>query len=137
MNKIEPVYGLSSSDTSLQSKQTTSAPTMKSSDQMHNIINLGGYIFMSCCWMPPLNISLNVSVEMAKNPLPPCPLKPQLSFHWLVVNGVQPQIAENPSVISAEAEELPHALPKEMQVQHFVSQTYLTRLITYKCLIYL
>jgi hypothetical protein len=56
---------------------------------------------------------------MTKSTVFSCPLKPEISLHWLAVNGHQPLIAENPSIISAEAEEQPHSLPKEMQVWEF------------------
>lgn len=35
---------------------------------------------------------------MVKQPLPHYPLQPQLSLHWLAVEGVQPTIPENPNV---------------------------------------
>lgn len=57
--------------------------------------------------------------EFASTPLPPIPLKPQIHLHWLVVNGRQPMIAENPSISSKSSvggDDLkPMSLPKEMQ----------------------
>ena len=37
--------------------------------------------------------------DMAKAPLPKLPLAPELTMHWLAVDGVQPIIPENPSVL--------------------------------------
>ena len=59
-------------------------------------------------------------VEVMRIPLPPCPLQPEVSLHWLAVHGSQPMTAENPSVQPADAEDRPLALPKELQV-HFTS----------------
>lgn len=52
---------------------------------------------------------------MAKSQLPPAPLASNLTLHWLVVEGSQPAIPENPSIV-ADREELPTTLPREMQV---------------------
>ena len=51
-----------------------------------------------------------------KQTLPPLPLKNELHLHWLAVNGSQPLIPENPSSLILNSEDLPTALPKEMQV---------------------
>ena len=37
--------------------------------------------------------------DMAKAPLPKLPLAPELTMHWLAVDGVQPVIPENPSIL--------------------------------------
>lgn len=50
-----------------------------------------------------------------KATLPPCPLKPEMALHWLAVNGCQPQIADNPSVISSDSAAQPVSLSKELQ----------------------
>jgi len=50
-----------------------------------------------------------------KATLPPCPLKPEVALHWLAVNGCQPQIADNPSVISSDSAAQPVSLSKELQ----------------------
>lgn len=58
-----------------------------------------------------------LTVEFGKNSaLAPCPLKPEVSLHWLAVNGNQPMTADNPSVVVNDAEEQPTLLPKELQV---------------------
>ena len=93
MNRIEPVYGLSLSEHYINSKNSQSSS--KILEQMNDKIQL---------------------IDLVKVSLPPCPIKPQVSLHWLAVQGQQPLIAENPSIVAAEIEEQPHALPKEMQV---------------------
>jgi hypothetical protein len=56
-------------------------------------------------------------VEFASRPIPACPLKPQISLHWLAVTGAQPAIPENPNIVSIEQlENLPATIPKELQV---------------------
>jgi len=59
--------------------------------------------------------------ELAKQPLPKIPLAPQVSFHWLAVDGSQPKIPENPNLIVVDREIQPSALPREMQF--FYSRT--------------
>lgn len=93
MNKIELVYGLSLADHYINSKASQSSSKLL--DQMNDKIQL---------------------LDLVKVGLPPCPIKPQISLHWLAVHGNQPLIAENPSIVAAEVEEQPHSLPKEMQV---------------------
>ena len=46
-----------------------------------------------------LGLGMVSLTEMAKAPLPKLPLAPELTMHWLAVDGVQPVIAENPSVL--------------------------------------
>jgi transcription initiation factor TFIID subunit 6 len=58
-------------------------------------------------------------LELAKRPLPKCPLAPELNMHWLVIDNVQPKIPENPNIIIVESDSHPVDLPKEMQVQYF------------------
>lgn len=66
-------------------------------------------------------------LEYAKLPIPKCPLLPELSLHWLAVDGVQPLIPENPSVVSSvvsdggDMSDQPLSLPKE--IQHFYYRT--------------
>ena len=60
---------------------------------------------------------INFQVDLVKETLPPVPLKSELHLHWLAVNGCQPLTAENPSPLSIQAEDIPTALPKEMQVR--------------------
>jgi hypothetical protein len=70
------------------------------------------------------------TVEFGKNSaLVPCPLKPEVSLHWLAVNGGQPLTADNPSVITADADDQPLLLPKELQVpaMFFLSSFYLPK----------
>jgi hypothetical protein len=56
-------------------------------------------------------------VEFGKNaPIVPCPLKPEVTLHWLAVNGSQPQTADNPSVVAPDANDQPMLLSKELQV---------------------
>lgn len=56
-------------------------------------------------------------MEFGKNAtIVPCPLKPEITLHWLAVNGNQPQTADNPSVVTPEASDQPLLLPKELQV---------------------
>lgn len=55
-------------------------------------------------------------VELAKRPLPRCPLAPELNLHWLAVHGVQPRIPENPIVVVVDEDSQPTDLPKEMQL---------------------
>ena len=38
------------------------------------------------------------TVDLVKQPLPHYPLKPELTLHWLAVEGVQPAIPENPTI---------------------------------------
>jgi hypothetical protein len=52
-------------------------------------------------------------------PLPPCPLLPTISLHWLAVKGVQPAISENPSFAENETETQHLQLPKELQVRRY------------------
>jgi transcription initiation factor TFIID subunit 6 len=54
-------------------------------------------------------------LELAKQPLPRCPLAPDLNMHWLAVHGTQPRIPENPVVSVLDSESQPSDLPKEMQ----------------------
>ena len=45
-----------------------------------------------------LGLGMVSLTEMAKAPLPKLPLAPELTMHWLAVDGVQPVIAENPCI---------------------------------------
>ncbi|RYH28779.1 hypothetical protein EON65_10935 [archaeon] len=56
-------------------------------------------------------------IDLAKASLPSCPIKPQLSLHWLAVQGVQPNIPENPRILPPDLfSQLPPTLPKELQI---------------------
>ncbi len=44
----------------------------------------------------------NVIVELLKQPIAPPPLYPELNQHWLVVDGSQPAVDENPKVIPSQ-----------------------------------
>ena len=103
-NKIEPVYGLSSNSSSDQ----LLGRGIK--DNLNSPVNLTTGV-----------IDLN---ELASTPLPPIPLKPQFHMHWLVVDGEQPMIAENPTISgklqSDDTSDNAIALPKEMQVYFLV-----------------
>lgn len=56
-------------------------------------------------------------LDLAQASLPSCPIKPQLSLHWLAVQGVQPNIPENPRVLPPDLfTQLPPTLPKELQL---------------------
>jgi transcription initiation factor TFIID subunit 6 len=79
----------------------------------------------------PSNTVVNL-LEFAKQPIPKCPLLPELSLHWLAVDGFQPLIPENPSasttaihpsVVSdgGDISDQPLSLPKE--IQHFFYRT--------------
>lgn len=77
-------------------------------------------------------------MEYAKSTTPiACPLKPEVALHWLAVNGSQPLIAENPSVVSAEAEQQPLSLPRELQVRmttvFFYEMLFLCLLLSLRC----
>lgn len=58
-------------------------------------------------------------VDMAKLPLPQCPLQTEIALHWLAIDGTQPNIPENPSLLP-DVEERPLALPIEFQ--HFYAR---------------
>ncbi|EPR79728.1 Transcription initiation factor TFIID 70 kDa subunit [Spraguea lophii 42_110] len=78
--------------------------------------------------------------ECLNQPLPKMPLKPSISTHWLAIEGVQPQIPQNPlptdqqsnkrdpvSTLQSDVEIQPslrHVLSKELQ-------TYYEKIITY------
>ena len=50
--------------------------------------------------------------------LPDVPLKPVLALHWLAVNGTQPSIPENPSLVQSDIDNQPVNLAKELQVMY-------------------
>ena len=60
-------------------------------------------------------------MELARQPLPRCPLAPDVNLHWLAIDNIQPKIPENPIIIIAETDSQPTELPKEMQL--FYSRT--------------
>jgi transcription initiation factor TFIID subunit 6 len=70
-------------------------------------------------------------LEYARQPIPKCPLVPELSLHWLAIDGYQPLIPENPlaatvssfqpSSSSNSAADQPLLLSKE--IQHFYYRT--------------
>ena len=47
---------------------------------------------------PELNLA-----DLLSEPLPPVPVEPSYTTHWLAVNGVQPGIAQNPAPEDIEA----------------------------------
>jgi hypothetical protein len=53
--------------------------------------------------------------ELTKRALPRCPLAADLALHWLVVEGVQPKIPENPSTAPWNPQDHPTSLSREMQ----------------------
>lgn len=48
-------------------------------------------------WLLRSTVEVEDLAAAATAPLPPLPVGPSLALHWLAVDGVQPQIAENPS----------------------------------------
>ncbi|CAM9380771.1 unnamed protein product, partial [Ectocarpus fasciculatus] len=55
-------------------------------------------------------------VELARQPLPKCPLASEVRLHWLAVDGVQPRTVDNPVVQQRDASlEPPADLSREMQ----------------------
>lgn len=76
---------------------------------------------------PPLDLA-----DVAQAPLPPAPLAPSLSLHWLAVEGTQPNVPQNPSQSSTSKAKgggssssgtgsdatpgLAHVLSREMQL---------------------
>lgn len=70
--------------------------------------------------------------DFVQRTIPPRPLKPSLGVHWLAVNGVQPSIPQNPSIVEATSGIIPPTLPKELQVisfsllQHGFDVTHIT-----------
>jgi transcription initiation factor TFIID subunit 6 len=54
-------------------------------------------------------------LDIAKQALPPCPLQPELSMHWLAVDGVQPLVPENPRLLASAEQQAQLQLPKEMR----------------------
>jgi len=58
---------------------------------------------------------------LAKRGLPRCPLGPDLALHWLIVEGTQPRIPENPSTLPWNPQDHPISLSREMQ--HYYSST--------------
>lgn len=67
------------------------------------------------------NFYLFLIEEFVKRKLPDTPLAPDLQMHWLAVNGVQPQIPENPIVKIHEADEIliPPSISKDAKVLRF------------------
>ena len=112
LNGLEEIYGLNPPSDAVVA--IGSGTTSSSSSGSAGIINL---------------------LEFAKQHIPRCPLIPELSLHWLAVEGCQPLIPENPlsvtdkgksdsgagGIAAAVDTERPWSLPKEMQ--HFFSRT--------------
>ena len=59
--------------------------------------------------------------DFVQRPIPPKPLKPSVDLHWLAVNGIQPSIPQNPSIIESTTSIIPPTLPKELQVGEYQS----------------
>ncbi len=66
-------------------------------------------------------------MDIAKQPLPPCPLQPELSLHWLAVDGAQPQIPENPRLLDSTEQQEQLQLPKEMRQFYYRVTSILLR----------
>ena len=54
--------------------------------------------------------------EIDKFPVLKYPLLPELNLHWLAVDGIQPQIPENPTSIVEVEEELSNNISKDLQM---------------------
>ena len=54
-------------------------------------------------------------VELAKASMPHCPLGPEVALHWLAIDSVQPNIAENPTQLPSSVQDFPSGLSKELQ----------------------
>lgn len=71
-----------------------------------------------------INIKINIYnfiAALAKLPTLRCPILPDLTLHWLAVEGTQPLIPENPSFSNnSNYYDQPYDLPQEMQ--HFYSR---------------
>eukprot|EP01038_Epipyxis_sp_PR26KG_P010662 gene10662-14318_t len=93
INKLEPLYGINT---------TRLSQTLSSSAEVNATQNLQ------------TTNRLRLA-DLAAVQLPPCPLAPDLSLHWLAVNGNQPLIPENPCIIPADSVEQPTTLPNELQ----------------------
>ena len=119
LNGLEEIYGLNPPSDAVVA--VGGAGTSSSTSSNTGIINL---------------------LEFAKQPIPRCPLIPELSLHWLAVEGCQPLIPENPLSVADKGNKSsvdsisgggggslaasidtgrPWSLPKEMQ--HFFSRT--------------
>ena len=53
--------------------------------------------------------------DFARSSLPRCPLAPDIALHWLLVEGVQPKIPENPRTVAWNPQDHPTSLSREMQ----------------------
>ena len=102
LNGLEEIYGLCPPQTLGSSSSGTSASTS-------SVINL---------------------LTFARQPIPKCPLVPELSLHWLAVDGHQPLIPENPSApaiinasISGRDDVSDHPLSLSQEIQHFYYRT--------------
>lgn len=102
LNGLEEIYGLCPPQTLGSSSSGTPASTS-------HVINL---------------------LTFARQPIPKCPLQPELSLHWLAVDGYQPLIPENPSAatvantsISGIGDLSDHPLSLSQEIQHFYYRT--------------
>lgn len=92
---LEPIYGL------INQKQSLSTSSSSS-------LGMNGFM--------PDSSGIVSLVQLARAPLPKCPLQPELSLHWLAVDGVQPLIPENPSqTVVTDSSDHPSSLPRELQ----------------------
>lgn len=80
--------------------------------------------------MPASTSTLVNLLTFARQPIPKCPLLPELSLHWLAVDGCQPLIPENPSAativnpsISGRVDISDHPLSLSQEIQHFYYRT--------------
>lgn len=115
-NKIEPIYGLHllNNNDPLQ-EEKSSAVVASSSSSTQGIINVSEYA--------------------NSHPLPPCPLLPSISLHWLAVKGVQPAVSENPTFVENEPDHHHLLLPKELQVNPTSNHFLIDLLLIYSGLI--
>lgn len=79
-HNLESLYGLSGGSTAFQKELGNTGDGRQANESALGlgIVSLG---------------------EMAKGPLPKLPLLPELTSHWLAIDGVQPTIPENPSIL--------------------------------------
>jgi transcription initiation factor TFIID subunit 6 len=117
LNGLEEIYGLCPPSESVSKLGTSTSGAMGSSSASSSSSSSSSTAIINL-------------LDFAKQPIPRCPLIPELTLHWLAVEGCQPLIQENPlpvadkgkrDVAGSNAVDLPLSLPKEMQ--HFFSRT--------------
>ena len=85
LNGLEEIYGLCPP---LDTVGTTTSTSSSSSSSSASSSSTAG----------PVDL-----LDFAKQPVPPCPLIPEICLHWLVVDGSQPLIPENPLLVASGA----------------------------------